>query len=93
MDFETRAARLREPAVALLSGYGLPQPELVHAARTLRSAIHGFVNLEQQSGFGLDTDFDASFGWMLDTLERGLAPPPRAHGRTDRSRGLRSPPR
>lgn len=72
IDYGARAARLLEPVLALLSGYGLHDTDLVHAARTLRSAIHGFVTLEQQSGFGLDVDIDASFTWMLNALERSL---------------------
>lgn len=76
--YETRAARLVEPVMALLSAYGLPETELVHAARTLRSALHGFVLLEQRSGFGLDIDIDASFDWMLNALEHSLTSPANA---------------
>jgi AcrR family transcriptional regulator len=71
-EYEAKAARLLEPVLALLTGYGLPDTEVIHAARALRSAIHGFVTLEQRSGFGLDVSIDDSFDWMLAALERGL---------------------
>lgn len=72
-DFEAKAARVLEPVVAVLSGFGLEGDDLIHAARTLRAALHGFSNLETGDGFGLDVDLAASFDWMVATLERGLA--------------------
>lgn len=71
-DFEEKAARVLEPVVAVLSGFGLEGDDLIHAARTLRAALHGFSNLETGDGFGLDVDLAASFDWMVATLERGL---------------------
>jgi AcrR family transcriptional regulator len=71
-EYEVRAARVLEPVLALLTGYRLPDAERIHAARALRSALHGFVALEQADGFGLDVDVDASFDWMLGMVERGL---------------------
>lgn len=75
-EYETRAALLLDPVLAVLSGYGLDGADRVHAARTLRSALHGFVVLEQQSGFGLDVDVDESFAWLLDAVERALVSRP-----------------
>jgi AcrR family transcriptional regulator len=72
IEFEVMAARAIEPVLALLAGFGIPQADLVHAVRTVRSALHGFAVLEGQSGFGLDVDVGASFRWMVDTVERGL---------------------
>ncbi len=72
-DYDAKAARLLEPLFAILSGYGLTGIRTVHAARTIRSALHGFIMLENQSGFGLDVDVDQSFEWMLAVIERGLA--------------------
>jgi len=50
----------------------------VHAVRTVRSAVHGFVMLELAGGFGLPEDVDASFAHLVRVLEAGLAvsPPP-----------------
>lgn len=72
-EYEAKAARLLEPVLAILAGFGLPQAELVHAARAVRSALHGFAVLENDAGFGLDVDVDHSFEWMLDTIERALS--------------------
>lgn len=58
--------------LALLSGFGVPDADLIHAARSIRSALHGFATLEIQAGFGLDVDIDESFEWFLDSLERSL---------------------
>ena len=70
----------------MLSGYGLDGADRVHAARTVRSALHGFVILEQQSGFELDVDVDDSFEWLLDALERGVDAPAPDHTGVDRGR-------
>lgn len=85
-EYGARAARLLEPVLALLSGYGLDGADRVHAARTVRSSLHGFVILEQQSGFGLDVDVDDSFEWLLDALERGVDAPAPDHTGVDRGR-------
>ncbi len=52
----------------VLAGYELRDDDAVDAARALRSALHGFVTLEQVGGFGLPVDVDRSF----DRLVRGL---------------------
>lgn len=72
-EYEAKAARLLEPVFAILAGFGLPNADLVHAARAVRSALHGFAVLESGAGFGLDVDVDQSFEWMLAAIERGLA--------------------
>ena len=71
--YEEKAARLLEPVVAILAGFGLTDEELIHAARSVRSALHGFAVLESRSGFGLAVSLDDSFEWMLGWIERGLA--------------------
>lgn len=54
--------------LAALGAYGLDDDEAVHATRTLRSAVHGFVSLELAGGFGLAQDPAATFTWMVDRL-------------------------
>jgi hypothetical protein len=44
----------------------------VHAVRTVRSALHGFVELERIGGFGLPASRTASFNMLQNTLDRGL---------------------
>jgi AcrR family transcriptional regulator len=70
----------REPAVervlalvlAVLRGYGLQGDEAIHAARTVRAAIHGFIGLEAVVGFAIPVDPTVSFDWMLAALDRGI---------------------
>jgi AcrR family transcriptional regulator len=54
----------------LLRTLGVAECELVSAARSYRSALHGFVDLELAGGFGLPEDLDASFEYLV---ERWLA--------------------
>ena len=72
-EYEAKAERVLEPVFAVLAGFGLAGDDLIHAARALRAALHGFALLEVQGGFGLDIEVDASFEWMIGMLERGVA--------------------
>ncbi|MDA0180112.1 WHG domain-containing protein [Solirubrobacter phytolaccae] len=58
---------------AVLRGYALDDEAAIHAARIVRSALHGFVSLEVGSGFGIDLDLDESFARLVDVLDRGLS--------------------
>lgn len=62
------SAAAAEPVLAILRGYDLDDDAGIHAARMLRSAIHGFVSLERIGGFGLDVDVDESFSWLVERL-------------------------
>ncbi len=66
------AHRVVGTVYAVLGGYGLADDDLVDAARVLRSALHGFVSLEQAGGFGLPRDVDRSFERMVDALDAAL---------------------
>jgi AcrR family transcriptional regulator len=59
--------------LAVLQGYGLEGDAALHATRAIRAALHGFVLLEMQDGFGLALDVDESFEVLVGLLERGLA--------------------
>ncbi len=54
---------------AILSGYGLAGDALVDATRALRSAMHGFVTIENGGGFGLPRDVDRSYRSMVVALD------------------------
>jgi AcrR family transcriptional regulator len=58
--------------LAVLRSYGLEDDEVVDAARTLRSALHGFAALEAAGGFGLPRDVDRSFDRMVAALDVAL---------------------
>lgn len=69
-DEEYAKASMRpvEPVLAIFRGYNLDEEEAIHAVRTLRAALHGFVSLESMGGFGLDVDVDESFAWLVERL-------------------------
>ena len=73
-DNEYASASLQtvQPVLAILRSYDLDEEDAIHAARTLRAAIHGFVSLENAGGFGLDVDVDQSFAWLVDHLDSML---------------------
>lgn len=73
-DDQVRAAgaAVVETILAVLAGYGLGHDDAIHATRSLRAAVHGFVSLELTGGFGLGQDPDASFAWLADVLVRGI---------------------
>ena len=50
-----------------------PSDRTIDAVRILRSAVHGFVQLEAAGGFGLPDDVDASFERLLAVLWAGFA--------------------
>lgn len=53
---------------ATLRGYGLKGDDLVDATRVIRSALHGFVSLEVDAGFGLPQDVSRSFDRLVSAL-------------------------
>ena len=73
-DSEHRAAAREtfEVVAAVLRSWDLSGDEAIHAARTFRSAVHGFVALEAAGGFGIPLDLDDSFDHLVATLAAGL---------------------
>ncbi|MFC9325972.1 TetR/AcrR family transcriptional regulator [Kitasatospora sp. NPDC057015] len=69
----TRAAtRLVEVLVAVLRGYGLQGSEAIHAARTLRSAAHGFAALSITGAFQFSEDPAVTQDRLIRVLTSGL---------------------
>jgi AcrR family transcriptional regulator len=58
--------------LAVLRGYGLEGHDAVHAARIVRSALHGFAALETGEGFGIPLDLDDTFERLVGVLDQGL---------------------
>lgn len=58
-----------------LQRLGVTKKARVHALRSIRSAIHGFVLLESSGQFQLAEDTEQSFDWMVEVLLRGVAQP------------------
>jgi AcrR family transcriptional regulator len=81
-EIATAAARAVDVLLAVLRGYDLEGDDAIHAARAVRSALHGFVALECGGGFGIPVALDESFDRMVAALARGLSD----SGRGGRSR-------
>lgn len=64
--------RLIDVVAAVLRGYGLTGDDAVHAVRIIRSALHVFVSLELEGGFGLKLDRDETFERLIRALDQGL---------------------
>jgi AcrR family transcriptional regulator len=59
----------------ILASVGVHDADLVHCARTMRAALHGFVSLEAAGGFGLPDDVAVSFERLVETLVSAVAAP------------------
>jgi AcrR family transcriptional regulator len=64
-----------EVVLAVLRGYRLEGDEAVHAARIVRSALHGFAALETGDGFGIPLDLEETFDRLIAVLDAGLSRP------------------
>lgn len=65
-------ARAVTPALTALEEAGVVAADRVHLARAFRSALHGFVVLEQGGGFGMPESVDESFGRLVELLITGV---------------------
>lgn len=72
------AGALTELLLDVLRGYGRTGADAVHAARTVRAALHGFVALEAAGGFGLPEAVDDSYARLVDALDAALRRAPSA---------------
>ncbi|MEV2278819.1 TetR/AcrR family transcriptional regulator [Nocardiopsis sp. NPDC049922] len=61
-----------EVLTAVLAGFGIGGGQAVHAVRALRSALHGFVDLETRGGFGLPEDVDESYELLVEGFVRAV---------------------
>jgi AcrR family transcriptional regulator len=87
---EAGARRVLTPVLAVLAGYGLQGSQGVDAARFVRSALHGFVVLQQSHGFGLPQDVDASFSQLVAAVGRALSDWPAASKAPQRRKRART---
>jgi AcrR family transcriptional regulator len=72
--FAAASERLVNVAYAVVRGFGLEGEDLVHAVRTVRAAVTGFVGLELGFGYRAPIDTDASFAYLSRALASGLRP-------------------
>jgi len=52
---------------------GVPADGVVHAVRSLRAGVHGFVLLKASGQLQLKEDPEASYGWLIEAMIRGAA--------------------
>ncbi len=67
-EIQEAARELLEVYLAVLQGYGLRAKQAIHALRYLRSALHGFISLELQGGFGMPEDVDTSYRRLISAV-------------------------
>lgn len=67
--------------VAVLRGYGIEDDDAIHHVRAIRAALHGFVSLEADGGFGIALSLDETYTRLVALLERGLEAAPRRTSR------------
>ena len=72
LELEEAVERVIEVLVLCLRGFGLDDDVAVHSARTLRSALHGFVTFEIDGAFPQPQDPDDSFDHLVDLLCLGF---------------------
>jgi AcrR family transcriptional regulator len=71
-DIDAAAGAVVRVVLDALRGFSLADDDAIHAARGLRSALHGFVSLETGGGFGIDLDLDESFTRLVATIAAGF---------------------
>jgi len=70
------ASEAVEVLAGILRAWELEGADAVHAVRGLRSALHGFVDLERVGGFALEEPLDESYERLVRDVVAGLG---RAH--------------
>lgn len=58
--------------VDAVTALGVPEDRRIDAVRAVRAAVHGFVVLELDGGFGMPDDVDESFAFLVAGLVGGL---------------------
>jgi AcrR family transcriptional regulator len=65
-------AAVVDEVAAAVAGLGVPAERRIDAVRAVRAAVHGFVALDLDGGFGMPDDVDASFEFLVEGLVGGL---------------------
>ena len=59
-------------AIAVLAPYKLGEETTIHAIRSLRSIVQGFISLEMAGGFAMAIETAISFHWLVQLYAEGL---------------------
>jgi AcrR family transcriptional regulator len=70
--WQQAASRLVETVVQVFQHYGLDDYTSIHAVRSFRSLMHGFISLERNEGFKMPINVDDSYRFLMDTFLLGL---------------------
>ncbi len=71
-ELELAVERVVDVLAMCLRGFGLEGDDAIHGARTLRSALHGFVTFELGDGHPAPLDPDDSFDHLVELLCLGF---------------------
>ncbi|MGB5760389.1 MAG: TetR/AcrR family transcriptional regulator [Acidimicrobiales bacterium] len=71
-ELEAAVERVVETLALALNDFDLSEDRKVHAARSLRSAFHGFSHLESGDGHPREQDLDESFDELIELLCVGI---------------------
>lgn len=71
-ELEAAVNRIVEVIAMSLASFGLDDENRIHAARTLRSAFHGFTHIELCDGHPHSMDPDETFEHMLELVCAGI---------------------
>jgi AcrR family transcriptional regulator len=66
------SARVIDLIAAVLRGYDIPEPDLVHAIRTVRCVLHGWCMLQLTNAFQWSGDVERSFEQLISFMDNGL---------------------
>jgi AcrR family transcriptional regulator len=66
---------------AVLRPYNLGEQNTIHAIRSLRSIVQGFVSLEVAGGFAMPVALNDSFHWLIQLFIAGIEPAAREEGK------------
>jgi len=71
-ELEAAVDRIVDVLAMSLTAFDLDDENRIHAARTLRSAFHGFSHIEMNDGHPHSTDPDDTFEHMIELLCAGI---------------------
>ncbi len=71
-EWSAMGQQLIEIVQAILAPYKLREEDAIHAIRSLRSIVHGFISLEVAGGFKMPVKLDESFHWLINLFITGL---------------------
>lgn len=71
-EVQRAGGRVVDRLSTLVADLGVPPARRIDAVRAVRAAVHGYVDLELDGGFGMREDVDVSFAYLVDGLVAGL---------------------